>query len=310
MKSGDSSARTIGLIGLSILIHGAAYWSFNENLSLKQMARIIEETRVQANKSEVWEKISNHSKDVEVEIDVAMIADQPATPSEPKVEPKAEPKIEAKKAESKKEVIKVAKKKVTPVEVATELPQKEVIEEVKTVSLPAQTVDVEEPENLDPEIRLIPATQWAEEMAGTDGEANNKIDSKTEDTDLLSALKEKEEIEAEEETEKPQTFAQKIRSYLGLKQVEGNRPPKYPLEAREQGLQGRVLLNYFVTDDGIVQDVKIAQTSGHKILDEEAVRAVSNYRYYPGQEGWAEHPIKFSLKGLAADIPSQLGAAN
>lgn len=97
-----------------------------------------------------------------------------------------------------------------------------------------------------------------------------------------------------------------LRSYLELKQVGSNRPPQYPVSARRNGYQGEVMLNYFVTQSGQVKDVRVARSSGFGELDKEAVRAISQYKYVPGQEGWTEHPVIFSLKGPAASAPSRL----
>lgn len=97
-----------------------------------------------------------------------------------------------------------------------------------------------------------------------------------------------------------------LRSYLELKQVGSNKPPQYPVSARRNGYQGEVMLNYFVTQSGQVKDVRVAKSSGFGELDKEAVRAISQYKYVPGQEGWTEHPVVFSLKGPAAAAPSRL----
>jgi len=99
------------------------------------------------------------------------------------------------------------------------------------------------------------------------------------------------------------------RSNLDLKQVNGNIPPRYPVEARRSGRQGKVILNYYVTEDGLVKDVRIIQSSGHADLDREAVRAIGRYRYVRGQAGWTEHPVEFSLRGDFAPSPSRLRTA-
>lgn len=305
MKPIDSSARTLSLIGLSILVHSAAFWAFNENLSLKQVVQIVQETRAQANKSEIWEKLSQNSQEVEI-----AIAPASAEKSDEFEFKKVESVVieEDKKDENKRTITKKVIAKPTAKPVATELPEKEVIQESAITPLPKTTVNVAEesgslePENLEPEIRLIPASQWIDTDESTEASAKiEKTPSEIAETDLLSELR---------ESEPEETPIEKIRSYLGLRQASGNQPPRYPLEARQQGLQGRVLLKYFVTEKGSVEDIKVAESSGYKILDDEAVRAISSYRFYPGQSGWAEHPVKFSLKGLSEDIPAELGAAN
>lgn len=96
------------------------------------------------------------------------------------------------------------------------------------------------------------------------------------------------------------------RSYLELRQVAGNRPPQYPLAARRLGEQGDVVLSYYVTDDGRVTNMKVVQSSGYRVLDNEAQRAISQYRFVPGQAGWARHPVHFTLKGPTETLPSHL----
>jgi protein TonB len=60
-----------------------------------------------------------------------------------------------------------------------------------------------------------------------------------------------------------------------------NRPPRYPELARRQGIEGTVLLRLFVAADGRVREVEVAESSGHPILDAEAVTAVRSWRGRP-----------------------------
>lgn len=98
-------------------------------------------------------------------------------------------------------------------------------------------------------------------------------------------------------------------SYTDLKQAKGNANPVYPLRARKEQRQGQVELVYRVTSDGKVTDVQVAKSSGHADLDQAAVRAVSKYRFVASQEGWAYHPVNFTLKGDSAPLPSRLRTA-
>lgn len=98
-------------------------------------------------------------------------------------------------------------------------------------------------------------------------------------------------------------------SYLDLKQAPGNRSPLYPLAARKDKRQGQVELLYRVTKEGKVTDVQVAKSSGHKDLDGEAVRAISQFKFVPGQEGWARHPVSFALKGDSSELPGKLRSA-
>lgn len=95
-------------------------------------------------------------------------------------------------------------------------------------------------------------------------------------------------------------------SYLDLRQMPGNKSPVYPINARMEKRQGQLELMYRVTQEGKVADIQVAQSSGHQDLDREAVRAIAQFKFVPGQEGWARHPVNFALKGQAVALPSQL----
>ncbi|MBX7231313.1 MAG: TonB family protein [Bdellovibrionales bacterium] len=97
-----------------------------------------------------------------------------------------------------------------------------------------------------------------------------------------------------------------MQSYTDLRQSPGNHPPSYPTQARRNGWQGEVILNYYVTPQGLVKDVSVSQSSGFPILDQEAIRAVKQYKFTQGQEGWTQHPVIFSLKGESIESPGQL----
>lgn len=95
-------------------------------------------------------------------------------------------------------------------------------------------------------------------------------------------------------------------SYLDLRQAAGNKGPTYPLKARVEKRQGLVGLMYKVTKEGFVQEIQVTQSSGHSDLDDAALKAIAKYRFVPGQEGWARHPVLFSLKGVQETMPSRL----
>lgn len=91
-----------------------------------------------------------------------------------------------------------------------------------------------------------------------------------------------------------------------LRQMAGNKAPLYPLAARRDKRQGEVTLLYRVTREGRVSDMKLENSSGSEDLDAEAMKAIAKYRFVPGQEGWARHPVHFNLKGDTAEAPSRL----
>ncbi len=81
-----------------------------------------------------------------------------------------------------------------------------------------------------------------------------------------------------------------------------NPAPVYPLFARRQGWSGVVLLRVLVTQEGVVGDIEIKKSSGRKILDEAALKAVKHWRFLPAQlggmelESWVNVPVRFSLE--------------
>jgi protein TonB len=81
-----------------------------------------------------------------------------------------------------------------------------------------------------------------------------------------------------------------------------NSPPAYPLLARRRNYQGTVLLDVLVRQDGTVGSIKLARSSGHKSLDQSAMRGVREWTFHPGKKGgeavemWVKVPIRFRLK--------------
>lgn len=57
--------------------------------------------------------------------------------------------------------------------------------------------------------------------------------------------------------------------------------PAYPEVARRNGWRGEVLLQVSVSIDGIVERLRVQQSSGFRILDRAALRAVKEWRFYP-----------------------------
>jgi len=81
-----------------------------------------------------------------------------------------------------------------------------------------------------------------------------------------------------------------------------NPPPTYPSIARKRGYQGTAVLEVFVNADGRVSDLRIIESSRHKLLDRSAIKAVRRWRFEPGRQGdhtiamWVRVPVQFILK--------------
>ncbi len=78
--------------------------------------------------------------------------------------------------------------------------------------------------------------------------------------------------------------------------------PFYPRIARKRGIQGTVILDVFVEADGRVGDLRIAESSNHRMLDRAAQKTVRQWRFEPGREGersvamWVRVPVDFRLQ--------------
>ncbi|MGE4130679.1 MAG: TonB family protein [Bdellovibrionales bacterium] len=308
--------RSTLFLTISILVHAICITALavNHFKSLESPAgTAVEVTMGESAPQEVAESTLNAPNE-------AIQDQQPSPKPLPKVEEPAQelPKkvVKAKPAPEKKPA--KPAKKAPKSEVATVLPKK-----VKSVeSVPA------EPENMEPEITEEQAVAVTEPEVTSEPVASEPVNEEKvelipiEDTPPagVEAADHNDEIKVEPvDKAAPSDSAQHLNkggdskktavSYLNLKQFSGNRAPRYPITARRDGRQGQVDLLYRVTPDGRTADIQIAKSSGHEDLDMEAVRAIAKYRFVPGQEGWARHPIIFSLKGVATAMPSRLRSA-
>ncbi len=62
-----------------------------------------------------------------------------------------------------------------------------------------------------------------------------------------------------------------------------NPKPAYPLEAREHGEQGRVLLSIHIAPSGRPTQVDIVTSSGFAILDKSAQTTVQGWQFSPAE---------------------------
>lgn len=65
----------------------------------------------------------------------------------------------------------------------------------------------------------------------------------------------------------------------------GNPSPDYPMRARRKGWEGRVVLRVAVDRYGRPSDIRVAETSGHAVLDEAAHRTVADWVFRPATRG-------------------------
>jgi TonB family protein len=78
--------------------------------------------------------------------------------------------------------------------------------------------------------------------------------------------------------------------------------PRYPDSARRAGVQGTTLLKVRVLENGLVGEVLVEQSAGHRDLDGAAVEAVKRWLFEPARMGehpiavWVLLPVKFELR--------------
>ena len=70
---------------------------------------------------------------------------------------------------------------------------------------------------------------------------------------------------------------------------------RFPIEAKERGIQGRVVVQFVVNTDGSIQDVQVVR-GVDPLLDREAVRVVQAMpRWTPGQQRGQNVRVRFAL---------------
>lgn len=72
-----------------------------------------------------------------------------------------------------------------------------------------------------------------------------------------------------------------------------NPRPQYPSMARRLGQEGTVVLEVIVSTEGSAKSVRIQESSGHDLLDQAAMQAISKWKFVPAKRG--ETPIEQKL---------------
>jgi len=73
------------------------------------------------------------------------------------------------------------------------------------------------------------------------------------------------------------------------------RTVKYPEEAKENGIGGRVYLSFVVERDGSLSDIRVLR-SAHPLLDREAIRVVKTMpKWTPGEQNGEPRRVKYTL---------------
>jgi periplasmic protein TonB len=137
------------------------------------------------------------------------------------------------------------------------------------------------------EARVLPQIQQSEPLASTEGES-------TEPPVAVAPV-------VSEPEPPPPPPPEPVTEPMGRAGYLNNPAPDYPAQAVRQGWQGTVLLRVRVLANGSVESVEVKQTSGKKLLDDEAMRTVKRWSFEPAKrgttaiDGWATVPIEFVL---------------
>ena len=126
-----------------------------------------------------------------------------------------------------------------------------------------------------------------------------KIEEPIEEIEEKEVVEEK-EVEKEQEAivQTPQQGALDEAKPDALK----NRAPKYPKIARLNNWEGTVVISVKVGVTGLAVEVKVKKSSGHRVLDQSAVRTVKKWKFLPAHVGGLaiastiEIPVKFVLE--------------
>jgi TonB family protein len=70
--------------------------------------------------------------------------------------------------------------------------------------------------------------------------------------------------------------------------------PVVPPEAKAKHLRGSGVILVHVRPDGTVERAEVARSSGHKVLDEAALAAFSQWQFIPGRLSKATIPFTFT----------------
>ena len=74
--------------------------------------------------------------------------------------------------------------------------------------------------------------------------------------------------------------------------------PVYPLLARKRGYEGKVVLDVLVDEKGLPAEIKIAESSGHLILDKAAKGAIASWKFQPARRGSITLPMRVKVPVL------------
>ncbi|WP_169545353.1 energy transducer TonB [Sneathiella aquimaris] len=91
-------------------------------------------------------------------------------------------------------------------------------------------------------------------------------------------------------------------SIIGTANYRRKTPLRYPKRALDLGQQGTVKLHVRITPDGTPTELKVARSSGYRLLDKAALAAVQKWEFVPRKQGattvasWVSVPVDFVIR--------------
>lgn len=182
-------------------------------------------------------------------------------------------------------------------------------------NLGAPAEDIERPSVEEGDIKEELPEESAEEAMETGLEIKNpeEADIELEEVEGESFETEKQSLELDsqelgqelgqnsnQESSRPQSIlelsAEKEIDFSKLKQKPGNPAIYYPDFARREGMEGRLVVRFFVDANGFVDQMKLEGSSGHTKLDNFILRLLSSYQF-EDKEVWTRFDQSFKLEG-------------
>lgn len=91
-------------------------------------------------------------------------------------------------------------------------------------------------------------------------------------------------------------------SYTNAAEVRRALEREYPPLLRDAGIGGTIVVNFFIDENGDVQNAVVESSSGHTALDEAALRVAPVFNFTPAMNRdkvvpvWVEFPITFTTR--------------
>lgn len=79
--------------------------------------------------------------------------------------------------------------------------------------------------------------------------------------------------------------------------------PEYPMKAKNLGYQGQGIYRLVVNkNNGIVDEVKVMKTTGHRELDASAIMTFFNWKFKPGTVDHRDILVIFHMTGWSREL--------